>query len=734
LGRSPRKGAQGELAIVISIFWALAGTGPASTATDSRPVILMKPTPRVTRQAPDRVLADFEGGTYGTWKATGDAFGAGPAQGTLSDQMAVTGFTGRGLVNTFRGGDAATGTLTSPPFTLDRRYLRFLIGGGKDEKNLAVNLIVDGKVVRTATGPNDRPGGSEELDLHSWNLEDLRGKIATIEIVDRATGGWGHLNVDEIVLTDKRPPQMVRNATSHIPLTGRYLNLPVKNGARKRWVTVTLPGEAPRRFDIELADGKPDWWAFIDVSRWKGKSAWVVVDELREDSQGLKQIATANAINGSKDLYAEPLRPQLHFTAKRGWLNDPNGMVYYKGEYHLFYQHNPYGWGWGNMSWGHAVSKDLVHWKELPVALDPDPMGTMFSGSAVVDWNNTAGFAKPGGEPALVAMYTAAGKPFTQATAFSLDRGRTWTKYPGNPTIPHIEAENRDPKIVWYEREKKWVMSLYMDREDFAIFTSKDLIRWDRTDTVTVRGTSECSNFFPMPVDGDPQRTKWLFFGANGGYLIGDFDGRKFRPDSNATKWMQHGNCWYAAQVFSDIPASDGRTILIPWGQQSLPGMPFNQIMGLPVEMTLKSTPDEGIVVCSVPARELKKLRHGRQSLRMNERVDAGEFFEFETTIQPGSDGVVEFNVRGVPVVYDATKGELACLDRKASLKPVDGKIHLQVLVDRTTIDIFGNGGRLYMPMGKILDPKDRTLAVTAKQGNPKVVDLTHYRLKSIWR
>ncbi|MGV3615208.1 MAG: glycoside hydrolase family 32 protein [Fimbriimonas sp.] len=679
------------------------------------------------------MLADFDGDDYRGWKSTGDAFGSGPARGTLPDQMPVGGFTGRGLVNTFRGGDGATGTLTSPPFTVERRYLRFLIGGGRDEKNLAVNLIVDGRVVRSATGGNDRPGGSEELALYAWNLEDLKGKIAVLEIVDRATGGWGHINVDEIVLTDKKPPEVVREATIEVRLIGRYLNLPVKNGARKRWMTVSLPGEAPRRFDIELADGKPDWWAFIDVSRWKGKTARIVVDELREDSAGLSSISTEDEIKGAKNLYAEPLRPQFHFTARRGWLNDPNGMVFYKGEYHLFYQHNPYGWGWGNMSWGHAVSRDLVHWQELPVALDPDVRGTMYSGSAVVDWKDTAGFEQ-GKEKPLVAMYTTAGKPFTQDLAYSIDRGRTWKKYAGNPVLGHIEAENRDPKVVWYEPEKKWVMSLYMDREDFAIFTSPDLKKWERTDTVTLPGTSECPNFFPMPVDGDPKRTKWLFFGANGGYLVGDFDGRKFKPEG-AIKRMQHGNCWYAAQVFSDIPASDGRTILIPWGQQALPGMPFNQIMGLPVEMTLRSSP-EGPSVCSVPARELKSLRYGRRDFRGEKpiSIDAGELFEFETTIEPGTDGVIELNVRGVPITYDAAKGEISCLDRRARLLPIDGKVQLRVLVDRTTIDIFGNDGRLYMPMGKILDAKDQALSVTPKQGKPKILDLRHYRLKSIWR
>lgn len=682
-----------------------------------------------TPKAADIVLANFEGASYGAWSATGEAFGAGPARGTLPNQMTVSGFTGTGLANSFRGGDQATGTLTSPPFKIERRYLRFLLGGGKDEENLVIRLRIGARVIRWATGPNDRPGGSEQLSLHSWDLQAFRGETATIEIVDQATGGWGHINVDEIVLTDKKPPELIRNVTRELRITGQYLNLPIKNGAPKRWMTVSLPGEPDRRFDIELADGKPDWWAFIDVSRWNGKSAKIVVDELREDSKGLSSISTNKEIKESKDLYRETLRPQFHFTARRGWLNDPNGMVFYKGEYHLFYQHNPYGWGWGNMSWGHAVSKDLVHWQELPVALDPDPSGTMYSGSAVVDWNDTAGF----GKESLVAMYTAAGKPFTQGTAYSLDKGRTWTKYSGNPTLPFIEAENRDPKIVWHEPTKKWVMSLYLDREDFAIFVSPDLKKWEQTDEVTLPGTSECPNFFPMPVAGNPKLTKWVFFGANGGYLVGDFDGRKFKPEG-PIKRMQHGNCWYAAQVFSDIPESDGRTILIPWGQQALPGMPFNQIMGIPVEQTLRQT-DTGFVVDSIPVRELKSLRSAAKDLtsQIGKRIEAGELFEFETTIEPGADGIAEFNVRGVPITYDATKSEMSCLDRKAELKPIDGKIHLRVLVDRTTIDIFGNDGRLYMPMGKILDPKDRSLTVAAKQGSPKVLSLTHYGLKSIW-
>lgn len=679
----------------------------------------------------DIVLADFDGPDYQGWRVTGSAFGTAPAQGTLPNQMSVSGYSGRGLVNTFLGGDQATGTLESPPFKIEHNYLRFLIGGGKDPKDLAFNLFIDGKIVRSATGTNDRPGGGEQLAPEFWRLQDLKGKTATVEIVDRATGPWGHLNVDELVLTDKKPPEMRQKLSRTLKLTGQYLNLPIKNGAAKRWMTVSIPGELPKRFYIELADGPPDWWAFIDVARFKGTSCRVEVDELREDSRALSSIVVSDEIQGAKDLYSEKFRPQFHFTARRGWLNDPNGLVFYKGEYHMFFQHNPYGWGWGNMSWGHAVSKDLVHWQELPVALDPDPSGTMYSGSAVVDWSNTAGFAK-GEERALVAMYTAAGKPFTQGTAYSTDRGRTWTKYAGNPTVPFIEAENRDPKVVWYEPEKKWVMSLYLDREDYAIFTSPDLKKWDRVDTVTLPGTSECPNFFPMPLDGDPSKTKWVFFGANGGYLVADFDGHHFKPDA-PIQHMQSGNCWYAAQVFSDIPSEDGRTILIPWGQLAIPGMPFNQLMGLPVELTLRSTPN-GPIIDSVPVRELKALRDEEIVLTSQSTVEAGELFEVDATFEPGPEDIIQFTARGVPITYEASKEELTCLDRHAKLSPIDGKVRLHIFVDRTSIDIFGNDGRLYMPMGKILDANDKSFSMTTRRGTPKITKFALYKLKSIWR
>src|SRR5579871_4253572 len=191
------------------------------------------------------------------------------------------------------------------------------------------------------------------------------------------------------------------------------------------------------------------------------------------------------------------------------------------------------------MTWGHAVSRDLIHWQQLPNAIEPDELGTIFSGSAVVDRNNTAGF-KTGKEPPLVAIYTAAGdtspaskgQPFTQCLAYSNDRGRTWTKYAGNPVLKHIVADNRDPKVVWHAPTHRWIMALYLDKEDYALFASPDLKEWTRLQTLTVPGCGECPDFFEMPVGDDPNNRKWVFTAANGHYLIGAFDGRQFTPEA----------------------------------------------------------------------------------------------------------------------------------------------------------------------------------------------------------
>ena len=321
-------------------------------------------------------------------------------------------------------------------------------------------------------------------------------------------------------------------------------------------------------------------------------------------------------------LYHEKYRPQFHFTARKNWLNDPNGLVYYQREYHLFFQHNPAGLSWGNMTWGHAVGPDLLHWQQLDNALSPDRLGTIFSGSAVVDWDNTAGF-QTGAEKVLVCIFTSAGKPFTQSIAFSNDRGRTWTKYAHNPVLSHIAGDNRDPKVFWHEPTRRWIMALYLDGEHYALFASPNLKEWTKLSDVPAPGGSECPDLFELPIEGNPRDTRWVFWAGNGNYLLGRFDGKTFIKESgpHPTDW---GANFYAAQTYSDIPEADGRRIQIAWMRGGeFPGMPFNQQMSFPCELTLRKF-SEGIRLCRNPVREIEKIRakkHGWNNLRCGRTI-----------------------------------------------------------------------------------------------------------------
>ncbi len=696
----------------------------------------------------DVLVADFEGKTYGDWKVTGEAFGPGPARGTLNGQMEVSGYEGKALVNTYFEGDETTGTLTSPAFEIQRKYINFLIGGGMHPGKACINLLVDGKIVRTATGPNDQPGGSERLDWRSWDLADLAGKTAKIQIVDKQRGGWGHINIDQIVQSSEKKKLVVvveeRETSWQFVIEKRYLNLPVKNGSRKRIFRLIVDGKVVRDFDIALAEDEIDFWVVLDVGQFKGKEVTLKADSLAADSKGFKSIVQGNSIKDSKDLYKEKLRPQFHFTSQRGWNNDSNGLVYYKGEWHLFYQHNPYGWPWGNMTWGHAVSKDLVHWEELGDAIHPDKLGTIFSGSAAIDEHNTAGF-QTGKEKPIVCFYTSAGgrnpesrgQPFTQSIAYSNDRGRTWAKYEGNPVIGHIRGGNRDPKVIWHEPTKQWVMVLYIEQGVMAFFTSTDLKKWERRSEI--KCYHECPELFELAVDGDQNNKKWILYGGSGDYLIGQFDGKEFKKETESIRF-QRGNCFYASQTFNNVPKEDGRRIQIAWGRVAMTGMPFNQQMLFPVELTLRTT-DEGIRMFAEPAREIENI-HGKRHAPKVKTLKAGEnplsrikgdLFHILAEFTPGDAAEFGFVIRGTPVVYNAEKKQLSCKGRTAELKPTDGKIRLEILVDRTTIEIFANDGGVYMPIGGILPDDNKTLELFSKDGSTKVDSLEIYELRSAW-
>lgn len=710
--------------------WILAGAllpAPVARAADA---------PR-----PDLVIADFEGDSYGAWAVEGTAFGTAPARGALPGQMAVDGFLGKGLVNSFAGGDGSTGTLASPPFRIERPFITFLIGGGNDPAKLALQLVVDGEPVRGATGGNDRPGGSETLLRESWDVAEFVGKSATLRVIDAATGGWGHVNVDQIVQTDTKPKGTLRNVRRDLVAETRYLRIPIKNGAPKRLLTLLVDGEPVVRNEIELADGPPDWWAPMEISAWKGRKLSIVVDKLPEESAALAAIAPSDTFASGVDepLYTEPLRGQFHFSPRRGWNNDPNGLVFHDGEYHLFFQHNPYGWGWGNMHWGHAVSRDLVRWTELGDTLLPDAMGPMFSGSAVVDWKNTSGFGKDG-KPPLVLVYTAAGDPAVQCLAHGTD-GRTFTKYEGNPVVGQFTPGNRDPKVFWHEPTGRWVMTLYVEEKGvhtIRFLTSPDLKEW--TSRSTTEGFFECPDFFELAVDGDAATRKWVLIGASSEYRVGTFDGETFTPET--PKLPGHrGRGFYAAQSFSDVPESDGRRILVGWFQTETRGMPFNQSMTVPLELRLVSTAD-GPRMTFAPVEELRSLRTASHRIPSRGLAPGdpdplagvtAELVEIRAAFEPSDGTDVSFRIRGIDVVWESKTGEIVVNGHRAPAPLRDGRQELVILADRTGLEVFASAGLTYVPMPVNLRADDRVSSVTVRGGPVRFHSLEMHELGSAW-
>ena len=483
-------------------------------------------------------------------------------------------------------------------------------------------------------------------------------------------------------------------------------------------------------------------------------------------------------------LYRETLRPQFHFTAKQHWINDPNGLVYFDGEYHLYFQHTPGSMVHGRTTWGHAVSTDLVHWKQLhTAALDMDDTGWMWSGSAAVDHENTGGF-QDGDAPPLIAFYTAGGermfpgKRCIQCIAFSNDRGRSWTKYDGNPVIGHIRAQNRDPKVVWHAPTRRWFMTLFMDGNDYALFSSPDLRSWTRLQDLTLPGVSECPDFFELPVDGDPSDTRWVFWGASGGYLLGRFNGKTFTPETDVLQ-AETGANGYAAQTWSDIPEEDGRRIQISWMRNGrYPSMPFNQQMSFPVELTLRTLP-VGVRLCREPVREIELLhdrtrtwsggdlaamaaeqfhrRYGRGEIssyavtsqreaesrfvvaetgylfdvHMEIEVCGAEGRQADNAIGEGKGFTIE--VQGHDVTYDAARQTLSCMGRSADLRTIGRRVRFQLLVDRTSLEIFGNGGGLSMSFCFLPAAANHALALRSDSGGARIVSLTVHELKSAW-
>jgi len=445
-------------------------------------------------------------------------------------------------------------------------------------------------------------------------------------------------------------------------------------------------------------------------------------------------------------LYNEKYRPQFHFTPQKGWTNDPNGLVFYKGEYHLFFQHNPFGTKWGNMTWGHAVSHDLVHWKQLANAIEPDIRGPIFSGSAVVDDDNTAGL-QSGEEKTLVAIYTAAGgtsleskgQPFTQCIAYSNDRGRTWTKYSGNPVVPHMLADNRDPKVVWHSPTKRWIMVLFLDGNTFRFLASPNLKNWRILYDITVPGAAECPDLFEMPVEGELGPTKWVWTAANDNYMIGAFDGRRFIPEV-MTQQGHYGQNYYAVQTYSGLPGA--RRVQVAWmSGGEYPDMPFNQQMSFPYELKLRRF-GLSLRLCALPVREIESLYETQRSWNEVEvkpghnplAALSGELWDIDAEIVPGGATDFGFRIRGRSVTYRVKEKRLSNGDAAADMSPKDGRIRIRILVDRTSVEVFGNNGEVVIPCCFLPGEMDQGLELFALGGAARIASMSIYKLKSIGR
>jgi len=621
----------------------------------------------------DILLADFEGDTWGNWEARGEAFGSGPARGALPGQQPVTGFLGSRFANSYVGGDKSTGTLTSAEFTITKPYLNFLIGGGNHPGKVCLNLRIDGRVAYSATGAE-----FERLSWHTWQLFPVMDKKARLEIVDNATGHWGHINLDHLTMADR--PKVI----------------PYCNDA----VTLAM---------TSLAEAVP---------------------------------------RAAQD----PARPIYHFLAPADWMNDPNGPIYFKGYYHLYYQHNPFGDGWGHMHWGHARSRDLVHWKHLPIALWPSKEADedhVFSGCATT---NSKG--------QFLAIYTSIGRGKSatdyaeQWAALGDSDGNTFVKHPANPVLTeklHGDVKVydwRDP-FLFRDGGRSYLVcggNLNHGKGGQAVVNlyeaqNGELTQWKYRGVLFTHPDAsvkniECPNFFKL---GD----RWVLIVSPHGaveYFTGTFDpaGGKFTLQQRGL--MDQSSQYYAPNSMED---PKGRRVLWGWVKGFNEGRGWNGCLTLPRILTLG--PDGQLQ--QAPAPELQKLRGTPHNLSGPEIRDAtnlvenfqGDALELAAEIEATDAQRFGLKLRcsdqgsgGVTISSDGTDLEVDGVKARLTFPEKRKTITLQVFLDKSVLEVYANGRACFT---RVLDSreKDLRLALFASGGGMKINSLTAWPLKTIW-
>ena len=488
--------------------------------------------------------------------------------------------------------------------------------------------------------------------------------------------------------------------------------------------------------------------------------------------------------------FDETYRPQYHYTPKINWMNDPNGLVYFDGAFHLFHQYNPFGKRWGFMSWNHAVSEDLVHWEHRPVAI---PYGNeeqegIFSGSAVVDHENTSGLGN-GDEPPIVAIYTSAYEGETpsqaQSLAYSIDGGRTFTKYPENPVLTFDDPDFRDPNVKWNEEMGQWLMIVALPQQrKVQFYASDNLINWvylsDFGPAGAVDGIWECPDLFPIAVDGDPDNVKWVLHvdmnpgsvagGSGSQYFIGDWNGTEFTVDESAMGdeilWADFGPDYYAAISWNNIPEEDGRRIWLGWMNNwlyanDIPTDPWRSAMSIPRTVELVSSGDS-LKVVQKPVQELQQLRGetvAMQSLEVDgnrsltDEGISGRAYEMVVEINPmdaekgglklrasdGEETILGYDAETGTVYLDRTNsGEDAFhenfekrFDAPANLR--DGKVKLHIFVDWSSVEVFINDGDGVITSRIFPVPESTGVSLFSEGGQAAIENLEFWPMGSIW-
>ena len=555
----------------------------------------------------------------------------------------------------------------------------------------------------------------------------------------------------------------------------KFLLLPVQENAPEGKVNIIVNNEfqLEQNINIRLAREKVDYYVPLDLSAYQGKSVSVDVTGMPASSLCWKEIKLSDTFDSSN---RETYRPVYHHTPVYGWMNDPNGMFYKDGVYHLYFQYNPYGSMWANMTWGHSTSTDLTHWTYEGTAIVPDAWGAIFSGSCVVDKDNTAGF----GKGAVVAFYTSAkstpwGDVQSQSMAYSLDNGKTFIKYEHNPILTSTERDFRDPKVFWYAPGKHWVMMLAVGQE-MQIYSSGNLKEWKKESSFGAMqgahgGVWECPDLVEVAVEGSKEK-KWVlicnlnpggpFGGSAAQYFVGSFDGKKFVNESpTQTKWLDWGKDNYATVTWSNAPA--GRCIALGWMSNwqyanNVPTTQYRSANTLARDLTLYRAGGE-LYLKSKPSPEIKKARAEEKKIPTFEvkgnyevaslLADNKGAYEIEMTIENKGTSKIDFslmNEKGekVAMYYDVVRKQFV-MDRSASgivgfsrdfpavtVAPVRNtdQIHLRLFIDRSSVEAFGEEGEYVMTnLVFPAEPYNR-MVFSSDKGSYIVKSMNVYRLQ----